>query len=160
MNKSTPRPFEVEVEVTLRLTVSHSERLGIEHTCGTSDQVLLPAGVLLSQICGLITVWRPLWREDGSTICSVICQWSQSRITRNHTLPSHLRLSQSGGSGSRIYTPRNRVAQLYPLVLGCLYVVSYDSLLTTHRATVEVFNLPPTWRLKLYLVIKVGTRTQ
>jgi hypothetical protein len=29
---------------------------------------------------------RPLWREDGSAICTVICQWSESRRTSNHTL--------------------------------------------------------------------------
>jgi hypothetical protein len=49
--------------------------------------------------CRNIAVWnlwssvrRPLWREDGSPICSVITQWSESLITRNHTLLSRLRL--------------------------------------------------------------------
>jgi hypothetical protein len=41
--------------------------------------------------------------EDGSVICSAICQWSDSRRTHNHTLLSHLRL------------------------LGSLCVASYDS---------------------------------
>jgi hypothetical protein len=49
-----------EVEVTLRLKVSHSACLGIEHPCGTFDQTLLPVGVLLSEISGLIPVKRPL----------------------------------------------------------------------------------------------------
>jgi hypothetical protein len=35
---------------------------------------------------------RPLLREDGSVICSAVCQWSESRRTQNHTLLSHLRL--------------------------------------------------------------------
>jgi hypothetical protein len=35
------RPKEVE-EVTLRLTISQSVCLGIEHPCGTCDQILLP----------------------------------------------------------------------------------------------------------------------
>jgi hypothetical protein len=48
-------------------------------------------------------VGRPLWREDGSVICSAICQWSESRRTQNSTLLSHLRL------------------------LGSLSVASYDS---------------------------------
>jgi hypothetical protein len=39
--------------------------------------------MLLSEICGLVSVERPLWREDESTICSVITQWSESRRTRN-----------------------------------------------------------------------------
>jgi hypothetical protein len=37
----------VEVEVTLRLTVNQSVCLGIEHPCGTCDQILLPVGMLL-----------------------------------------------------------------------------------------------------------------
>jgi hypothetical protein len=35
---------------------------------------------------------RPLWREDGSVICTAICLWSGSRKTHNHSLLSHLRL--------------------------------------------------------------------
>jgi hypothetical protein len=35
---------------------------------------------------------RPLWREDGSLICSAICQWSESLRTHNCILLSHLRL--------------------------------------------------------------------
>jgi hypothetical protein len=105
---------EVKVEVTLRLRVSQSVCLRSEHPCGTCDQILLPVGVLLSEICGLIFVRRPLWREDGSAIYSVITQWSGSCRTCNHTLLSHLRLPQPGGPGS----PRNMVAQLYPRALG------------------------------------------
>jgi hypothetical protein len=70
---------------------------------GACDQILFPFGMLLSEICGLISARRPLWREDGSTICSAITQWSESRRTRNNTLLSHLRLPQPGGSGSRVY---------------------------------------------------------
>jgi hypothetical protein len=44
-----------------------------------------------------------LWREDGSAICSPICQRSESQRTHIHTLLSRLRL------------------------LGSLYVTSYDS---------------------------------
>jgi hypothetical protein len=60
------------IEVTLRLTVSQSvsqsECLGIEYPCGTCDQILLPVGMLLSEICCLLSVGRPLWREDGSKV--------------------------------------------------------------------------------------------
>jgi hypothetical protein len=59
---------------------------------------------------------RPLWGEDGSVICSAICQWSESRRTHNHTLLSHLRL------------------------LGSISAASYDS-----QGTVEVF-LPASTR--------------
>jgi hypothetical protein len=74
----------VEVKVTLRLTVC----LGIKYPCGTCDQILFPVGMLLSEICGLVSGGRPLWREDGSAICSVITQWSESLRTRNHILLS------------------------------------------------------------------------
>jgi hypothetical protein len=39
---------KTKVEVTLRLTVSQSVCLGIEHPFGTCDQILLPVGMLLS----------------------------------------------------------------------------------------------------------------
>jgi hypothetical protein len=41
-------------------SVSRSVCLGIEHLCGTCDQILLPVGMLLSEICGLVSVGRPL----------------------------------------------------------------------------------------------------
>jgi hypothetical protein len=47
----------LEVEVTLQLTVSQSVCFGVEHSCGTCDQVLLPVG-MLSEICGLLSVGR------------------------------------------------------------------------------------------------------
>jgi hypothetical protein len=115
-----------KVEVALRLTVSQpvsqSVCLGIEHPCGTCDQILLAVGRLLSEICGLLSAGRPLRRENGSALCSVISRWSESRRTRNHTLLSHLRLPEPGGPS--------------PRALGSLYVVSYDStLLAPQRST-------------------------
>jgi hypothetical protein len=41
---------EVEVKVTLWLTVSQSVCLGIEHPCGTCNQILLPVWMLLSGV--------------------------------------------------------------------------------------------------------------
>jgi hypothetical protein len=108
-------------------SVSQSVCLGIEHPCGTCDQILLPVGMLLSEICGLVSMECPLWREDGSAICSVITQWSESRRARNHTLLSHLRLPNLEGQVPVFISPRNRVAQLYPRALGSLYAASYDS---------------------------------
>jgi hypothetical protein len=67
---------------------------------------ILPVAILLPEICALVSVGCPLWREDGSAICSVITQLSESRRTRNHILLSHLRLPQPGGPGSRIYIPQ------------------------------------------------------
>jgi hypothetical protein len=57
-------------------SVSQTVCLDIEYPCGTCDQLLLPVGMLLSEIFGLVSIGRPLWREDGSAICSVITQWS------------------------------------------------------------------------------------
>jgi hypothetical protein len=56
----------MEVGVTLRLTVC----LGIEHPYGTCDQILVPVGMLLSEICGLVSLGRP-----PTAICSVITLW-------------------------------------------------------------------------------------
>jgi hypothetical protein len=96
------------------MTDSRSVCFGIEHPCGTCDQILLPVGMLLSEICCLVSVSRPLWREDGSAICSVITQWSESRRTRSHTLLSYLRLPQPGGPGSRIYIPQEQGGPVIP----------------------------------------------
>jgi hypothetical protein len=43
-------------QVTLQLTVSQSVCLSIEHPCGTCDQILFLVGMLLSEICGLVSV--------------------------------------------------------------------------------------------------------
>jgi hypothetical protein len=43
-----------------RQSVSQSVCLGIEHPCGTCDQILYPVGMLLSEICGLVSIGRPL----------------------------------------------------------------------------------------------------
>jgi hypothetical protein len=88
--------------------------LGVEHSCGTCDQILLPVGMFLSEICGLVSVGCPLWREDGSAICSAITQWFESRRIRNHTLLSHLRLYKSRGLGYRIYIPQEQDGPVIP----------------------------------------------
>jgi hypothetical protein len=77
-------------------------------------QILLPVGRLLSESCYLVSVVRPLWREDGSAVCSAITQWSETRRNRNHTLPSHLRLPQPGGSDFRIYIPQEQDGPVIP----------------------------------------------
>jgi hypothetical protein len=42
--------------------------------------------MLLSGICCLVSVGRPFWREDGSTICSVITLWSKVEVTLRLTV--------------------------------------------------------------------------
>jgi hypothetical protein len=61
-----------------------------------------------------VSVGRPLWRKDGSAICSVITQWSESHRTRNHSLLSHLRLPKPGGPGPRIYIPHEQGGPVIP----------------------------------------------
>jgi hypothetical protein len=87
--------------------------------------VLLPVGMLLSEICGLVSVGRPLWREEWSEICNVITQWSELRRTRNHTLLSYLRLLQPGGPGSHIYIRQERGG---PVILPGIGFVFYTIL--------------------------------
>jgi hypothetical protein len=108
----------LKFEVTLRLTVSQSLCLGIEQPSETCDLILLPTGMLLSEICGLVSVGRPLWQEHGSAICSVITQWSESCRTHNHTLLSHLRLLQPGEPGSHIYIPKEHGGPVRPPGIG------------------------------------------
>jgi hypothetical protein len=75
---------------------------------------------VLPENCFALCLRGPLWREDGSVICSAICQWSGSQRTRIHTLLSHLRL------------------------LGSLSVASYDSQGLASKVEAEV-----TLRLKV-----------
>jgi hypothetical protein len=53
-----------KVEVTLGLMVSQSVCLGIEHSCGTCNQILLPVGMLLSEI----SEGRSYFRTDGQSV--------------------------------------------------------------------------------------------
>jgi hypothetical protein len=50
---------------------SHSVCLGVEPTLWTFDQILLPVQVFGSEICCLVSVGRPLWREAESGLCMV-----------------------------------------------------------------------------------------
>jgi hypothetical protein len=93
LRKTNPKSLDnPRSSMLLRLTVS-------QYVLVSSTLVAM----LLSEICGRVSVGRPLWREDGSAICNVITQWSVSRRTGNRTLLSHLRLPQPGGPGSPIY---------------------------------------------------------
>jgi hypothetical protein len=56
----------------------------------------------------LLHIGRPLWREDGSAVCSAITQWYGLRRTHNHIYLSRLRLLQPGGPGSRICIPQEQ----------------------------------------------------
>jgi hypothetical protein len=83
----------------------------------------------------LLHVRRPLWREDGSVICSAVTHWLESRKTDKHTLHSHLRLSRPGRPGTCIYIPKEQGGPVTPPE----HWVPFLSPLTTRRAMVEVF---------------------
>jgi hypothetical protein len=74
----------------------------------------------LSEGCCLVSVGRPLWREDGSAICSVITQWCESRRTRTILYCLIWDSPNLEGQVPVFIPPRNRVAQLYPRALGLL----------------------------------------
>jgi hypothetical protein len=112
--------------------------------------ILLPVGMLLSEICGLVSVRRPLWREDGSAICSVITQWSESCRTRNHTLLSHLRLPQSGGAGSRICIPQKQGCPVIHPGTG----FPLRRLLRLSGLRLRYSNPPPTWMVQSKAKVK------
>jgi hypothetical protein len=59
---------KVKVKITLRLTISQSVSLGIEPHLGPITRYLF-----LSDSYVLVSVGRPLWREDGSVFC--MCCW-------------------------------------------------------------------------------------
>jgi hypothetical protein len=69
----------------------------------------------------------PLWREDGSVICSAISHWLDSRRAHKHILLSHLKLSQPGGPGPRMYISQEKTGPVIPWVLGSLFVAFNDS---------------------------------
>jgi hypothetical protein len=102
---------------------------------------------LLSENCFSLLLGRPLGREDGSAICSAICQWSESRRTRNHTLLSPLRLLGSLSVAS-CDSQRLRRKYSYPPPHGSL--AQSQSVTVTLRLTVSQsvrLGVEPTLRL-------------
>jgi hypothetical protein len=89
----------------LRPTVSRPVPLGVGPLLGPMTRF----NFLYSTITFfLLHVWRPLWREGGSIICSAITQWLESPKTHNHMLLIHLTLPQPGRPGPRIYIPQEQ----------------------------------------------------
>jgi hypothetical protein len=92
--------------------------------------------LLLSYICGYIDVKRPLWL--GGQVCrlqlllaftSAVILGSESRGTCDRLLRLRFETPPTWGARSPylyIY-PRNRVVQLYPPALGCIFVIAYVS---------------------------------
>jgi hypothetical protein len=67
--------------------------------------------LLLSDSCGFVDVWHPLWQEEGSVVYS--CCWSSP--VQSFLVPwpyftvSDSRLLQPGGRGPHIYVPQKQL---------------------------------------------------
>jgi hypothetical protein len=72
-------PSFVTFEVTLRLTVGQSVCPGIEHPCGTCDQILLTVGMLLFEVCSLVSVGAPSLMRGR--VCNLQC--NHVRVAQN-----------------------------------------------------------------------------
>jgi hypothetical protein len=108
---------------------------GVRRPSGICDQFFFRHEISCRQLRLCYFVAPSLMR---GRVCNLLlnCFWAlpeQSLLGRSpaeltvHILLSHLRLPHPRGPGSRIYIPRNRLAQLYPGALGSLSVASYDS---------------------------------
>jgi hypothetical protein len=70
--------------------------IGSEYPCGTCDQILLPVGMLLSEICGLVSVRRPLWREEVKSSYIMTDGQSASLSWRQAPLSEHTAQQYTG----------------------------------------------------------------
>jgi hypothetical protein len=117
----------VEAEVTLRLTVSQSVRLGVEPTlrlvtryCFLSEGCCLQVAVLF--------LWGALSHERTGLQFAVQSFNGLSRAEPVTILYCLIWDSRNQEGQIPVFiSPRNRVAQLYPRALGSLYVASCDS---------------------------------
>jgi hypothetical protein len=121
-------------------SVSQSVRLGIEHPRGTCDQTLLPVAMLLSEICGLVSVGRPLWREDAFAICSVITQLSDSRRTLTILYCLIWDSSNLEGQVPVFISPRNRWPSYTPR--HCVFYLELNSTLYLTGNTLRLHYEP------------------
>jgi hypothetical protein len=111
------KSLDNEVRWDYFTTDAQSVCLGIEHPCGTCDQMLLLVGMLLPEICSLVSVWRPLWREDGAAICSGTSH--AELVTMLYCLIWDS--PKPGGPGPRIYIPQKEGGPVIPP--GTLFVI-------------------------------------
>jgi hypothetical protein len=114
--------------------------------------------MLLSKICRLVSAGRPLWREEGSLICSVITQWSESLRTGNHIILSHLRLPQPRRPGSHIYIPQEHGGPVMPPGTGVPFTSSLTTcLLRLAGLRWRYSKPPPNWRDRALYMQPSGT---
>jgi hypothetical protein len=107
-----PHPsLEVEVEVNLRPTVSRPVSLGVRRQSRTGDQFYFLLEIFFRQLRVCYVMAPSLTR---GRVCNLLynCFWAlpehKSLRTHGHILLSHLRFTQPGGSGPRIYIPQEQ----------------------------------------------------
>jgi hypothetical protein len=142
---------QVQVQVTLRPTVSRPVSPGVRLPSGTRDQFFILLKIFFRQLRICYFVAPSLTR---GRVCNLLynCFWAlpeQSLLDRS---PSELTTifycliwdsPNLEGQVPVFISPRNRMVQLYPRALGSLL-----SPLTTRRATVELwllYSLPRHW---------------
>jgi hypothetical protein len=94
-------------------SVCQSVCLGIEHPCGTCDQILLPVGMLLSEICSFVFKEAPSLTRGR--VRSLQCNHSIVRVAQNPKLYFTVSSETPPTWRARLpylYSPRNRLAQL------------------------------------------------
>jgi hypothetical protein len=112
----------LEVEVNLRPTVSRPVCLGVRRSSGTSDQFFVLLEISFREL-GLFYFVAPSLTRGR--VCNLLVQLflglaravtlgSKSRRTHGHILLSHLRLTQPGGPGSRIYIRQEQGGPVIP----------------------------------------------
>jgi hypothetical protein len=126
---------QVQVKVTLRLTVSRPVSLGVRRPSGTRDQFFFLLEIFFRHMRFSNFVAPSLTR---GRVCNLLVQLllglaravtlgTKSRRTNDHILLSHLRLPQPEGPDPRIYIPQEQGGPVIPPGTGFPFVTSYDS---------------------------------
>jgi hypothetical protein len=109
------------------MTDSQSICLGIKHPCRTCDQILLPVGMLPTEIWGLVSAGHLF--DDGTGLQFAMLSLDGLSHAEPVTILYFL-IWDSPNLEVEVpvfINPRNRVAKLYPQALGFLYIASFNS---------------------------------